>query len=171
MPALRRASIAPTEAQRVMDALRRIVRSLRQSARTADERLGISTAQLFVLHEVGRGEPLSINDLAARTLTDQSSVSVVVSRLVDRGLVKRGPSTRDARRMEVVLTAPGRALLRRAPEITQTRIIAGLERMPRRDRAALARLLTGLVDEMESASEVAPMFFEDPAPRARRRKR
>lgn len=159
---------ARSEGQLVMDALRRIVRSLRQSARTAEDRLGISTAQLFVLHEVGATTGLSINELAARTLTDQSSVSVVVTRLVERGLVKRHRSRADGRRMEVVLTPAGRALLRRAPEIAQARIIAGLARMPARDRAALARLLTGLVDGLESASRAAPMFFEDPQPRRSR---
>lgn len=169
--AARARSAQPDEATTVMIALRRIVRFLRLADREVEAACDVSAAQLFVLHVLLDAPAASLSEIAARTLTDQSSVSVVVSRLVDRGLVKRGPSTRDARRMEVVLTAPGRALLRRAPEITQTRIIAGLERMPRRDRAALARLLTGLVDEMESASEVAPMFFEDPAPRARRRKR
>lgn len=150
-----------SEAQLVMDALRRIVRSLRQSARAAEDRLGISAAQLFVLHEVGRGSRLSINELAARTLTDQSSVSVVVKRLAEKRLVERHPSAEDARRTEVMLTTKGRALLRNAPEATQVELIEGLARLAPDDRAALARLLTELVAGLESASSDAPMFFED----------
>ncbi|MBK7976957.1 MAG: winged helix-turn-helix transcriptional regulator [Deltaproteobacteria bacterium] len=144
-----------------MDALRRIVRSLRQSARAAEDRLGISAAQLFVLHEVGRGSKLSINELAERTLTDQSSVSVVVKRLAEKRLVERQPSAEDARRTEVMLTARGRALLRNAPEATQVELIAGLDRLAPADRASLARLLTELVAGLETASSAAPMFFED----------
>jgi DNA-binding MarR family transcriptional regulator len=160
-----------SEAQLVMDALRRIVRSLRQSARAAEDRLGISAAQLFVLHEVRRGIRLSINELAARTLTDQSSVSVVVKRLAERRLVERGPSPDDARRTEVVITARGRSLLKNAPEATQVEIIAGLDRLTAADRTALARLLTALVAGMETSSGDAPMFFEDPEPPRNRRRR
>ena len=50
----------------VMDALRRIVRALRISARAAEGRLGISGAQLFVLHQLANGDASSIEELAAR---------------------------------------------------------------------------------------------------------
>ena len=78
-----------TDSARVLDAIRRLVRHLRLADRAAQGELGISGAQLFVLVELGKTGSLSLNDLAARTRTDQSSVSVVVSRLVDAGLVTR----------------------------------------------------------------------------------
>ncbi len=150
-----------------MDALRRVVRELRQSSRAAEERLGISGAQLFVLHEVARHSHLSINELAERTLTDQSSVSVVVKRLAARGLVERRVSRADARRTEVAITQAGKALLRGAPEVTQVRLLSGLERLPPADRATLARLLGELVGGMESRPGRPPMFFEEPRTRSR----
>ena len=98
-----------------MEGLRRIVRSLRHSARLTERRLGISAAQLFVLHEVAANERCSINELAERTLTDQSSVSLVVTRLERAGYVERHVSPSDGRRTEVVLTRAGRRLPGRAP--------------------------------------------------------
>src|SRR5262249_54251271 len=92
----------------VMDALRRIVRALRISARAAEGRLGISGAQLFVLHQLANGGASSIDELAARTHTHQSSVSVVVSRLADRGLAVRRTAPDDARRTAIALTSAGR---------------------------------------------------------------
>src|SRR5215831_20040400 len=114
----------------VMDALRRIVRALRLSARAAEGRLGISGAQLFVLHQLADGDASSIDELAARTLTHQSSVSVVVSRLAERGLVIRRTARDDARRTEIALSAAGRAMLRRAPESLQEHLLRALTRMP-----------------------------------------
>ena len=76
-----------TDSARILDAIRRLVRHLRLADRAAQSELGISGAQLFVLFELGKTPALSLNDLAARTRTDQSSVSVVVSRLVDAGLI------------------------------------------------------------------------------------
>ena len=73
----------------VMDALRRIVRTLRISARAAEARLGISSAQVFVLQQLKKQDASSIDELAERTLTHQSSVSAVVGRLAARGLVTR----------------------------------------------------------------------------------
>src|SRR5579885_2556290 len=78
-----------TDSFLVVDALRRLVRELRDSARLAQGRTAITGAQLFVLRALAAEPGLSINELAERTMTHQSSVSVVVSRLVARGLVTR----------------------------------------------------------------------------------
>jgi DNA-binding MarR family transcriptional regulator len=144
-----------------MDALRRIVRALRRSARLTEASLGISAAQLFVLHEVAAAGIESINALAERTLTDQSSVSLVVTRLEQRGLVARRDSPHDRRRTGVVVTAAGRRLLDRAPEVTQVRLLGGLARMTTTERTTLARLLASLVGAIEETDVVPPMFFED----------
>lgn len=144
-----------------MDGLRRIVRALRQSARLTEARLGISAAQLFVLHEVAAAGAESINALAERTLTDQSSVSLVVTRLERRGLVARRDDPGDRRRTAVAVTAAGRRLLARAPEVTQLRLLGALARMPAADRTTLARLLSALVGAVEETDAVPPMFFED----------
>src|SRR4051812_1910780 len=71
----------PDEAREVLNALRQIVRSLRVSSRAAEQSVGLSGAQLFVLQCLARHSPCSVNELAVHTATDQSSVSVVVSRL------------------------------------------------------------------------------------------
>src|SRR3954469_12090924 len=102
---------ASAEARRVLNALRHIVRSLRISSRNAEQRVGLSGAQLFVLQCLSRQSPCSVNELSARTATDQSSVSVVVSRLVASGHVKRSASKVDRRSVELSLTAAGAALL------------------------------------------------------------
>jgi len=140
--------------------LRLLVRELRVSARDAEKRLGISGAQLFVLQCLGRDDVLSMNELAERTHTDQSSVSVVVSRLVERELVLRSPSSEDARRAEVRLTASGRRLVRFAPEATQVRLAQALAAMSPRACDRLGQGLSELVAQM--GLEGSPrMFFEE----------
>ena len=155
----------------VMDALRRLVRALRLSARAAEKTAGISGAQLFVLQELAAAPVDSLGALAARTHTDQSSVSVVVRRLVEHGLVARRHAITDARRIELALTAPGRAVLRRAPEPVQKRLLAALARLSPPRRRALARTLTEIAQAAVPEGERPGMFFEEePAGRARRRR-
>jgi MarR family transcriptional regulator, lower aerobic nicotinate degradation pathway regulator len=149
--------------QMVFDAIRLLVRSLRESSRAAERKVGLSGAQLFVLQTLKRTGPVSLQDLAIHTATHQSSVSVVVSRLVDRSLVSRKPDPRDRRRLVLSLTASGAIRLRRSPSLAQQRLIEGLDRMSARDRRQLALLLQRLVVKM-GIERVAPsMFFEEPS--------
>ncbi len=154
----------------VMDSIRRIVRLLRVSARASERLVGISGAQLFVLQQLAEAGPCSIGELAEATLTHQSSVSVVVSRLIERGFVSRRASEADGRRAEVMLTPAGRALLRRAPPMAQAHLISGLRRMGAAERGALAQGLSALVREIGADAQAPTLFFEDEAP-PRRRKR
>lgn len=145
----------------VLDDLRKIVRDLRVTAREAERAAGISGAQLFVLQVLADGRVTSMNELAERTYTDQSSVSVVVRRLVEGGLVARKSSSEDARRVELQLTAAGRTLLRRVPEPMQMRMVSALQRMKGTDLEALRRGLGALVAAVGLETERAEMFFDD----------
>jgi DNA-binding MarR family transcriptional regulator len=142
------------EIVRVVDALRSIVQSLRISGRVAEQQVGISSAQLFILEELAARPAQSINELAERTFTHQSSVSMVVSRLAESHLVSRTSSPGDARRLSISLTAAGRALLRRAPDTAQARLVEGLCTLDKSELRGLADYLSTL-DEIlvESASE------------------
>ncbi len=151
-----------------MDGLRRIVRTLRLSAAAAEKDLGISGAQVFVLQKLREAPCASIAELAARTVTDPSSVSVVVARLAASGLVKRTPAAGDARRAEITLTTKGAALVRAAPEATQKQLIDALLRLSPSLRTGLAKGLTGLVLEMGIGHKPELFFEERTATKAKR---
>jgi DNA-binding MarR family transcriptional regulator len=160
--------LADGSTRAVLDGLRHVVRTLREASREAERTVGLSAAQLFVLHRLAGGGPLSVNDLAARTFTHQSSVSVVVAKLARRGLVARARAEGDARRLEISLTPAGRAVLSRAPAATQERLIDALARLGRPTRDRLARDLQRLLEVMGVEAGPAPMLFESPAPSKRR---
>jgi len=152
---------ATPQAREVLNSLRHIVRSLRVSSRDAEQRVGLSGAQLFVLQCLSRQSPCSVNELAAATATDQSSVSVVVSRLVARGYVKRVTSKLDRRSVELSLTPAGRTLLLAAPEAAQERLLLALSQLKRSEISLLSSLL-GKVVELAQVSQGAPsLFFEE----------
>jgi DNA-binding MarR family transcriptional regulator len=159
--ASQRARAAPAaDVGAALDALRRIVQGLRLSAAHAERATGLSGAQLFVLQQLAEAPAQSLNELALRTRTHQSSVSTVVSRLAARGLVSRRRDAADARRLVLDLTPAGRTLLGGAPETVQTRLIAALERLPRSGLKPLATSLNDLVRAAGMEAEPAPLFFE-----------
>jgi len=157
-----------SDSQRILDSIRRLVRMLRVSDRQAQTELGVSGAQLFVLTELGKTPAQSLNDLATRTLTDQSSVSVVVTRLVQAGFVTRDRDARDARRLVLNLTRSGRALLQKAPPVPQQRLLAVLDRLSDDERKKFADTFEEFVENVGGDEGPAPMFFEDD-PSARQR--
>jgi len=160
-PGERKRAQSQTEVRDILDSIRRLVRTLRVSARTAEQEVGLSGAQLFVLQTIGKTEALTLGGLAERTRTDPSSVSVVVGRLVSRGLVKRKRDTEDARRLRHSLTPAGRALFRRAPDAAQEKLLEALGKLGVAERRTLARLLVTLTAEMGLEGAEAPMMFDE----------
>jgi DNA-binding MarR family transcriptional regulator len=154
--------MAPDEdISRSMDAVRAVVRALRINTRAIELEIGISLAQLFVLQQVAQRPATSLNDLAERTATHQSSVSVVVRRLVDRGLVTRRTDTVDKRRVQIELTPDGEKLLVGAPETIQTRLVTALERLAPAERKTLSQLLSKWLDAAKISYASPPMMGED----------
>lgn len=149
------------DSRRIADSVRRIVRALRLASRRAETRFGLTSAQLFVLQALKGGSSLTVNELAERTYTHQSSVSTVLTKLAERGLLSRTRSRSDARRREVRIAAPGRRLLKRHIELGQSRLFAGIAKLPHRERRTLAVLLEKLVRESGFAGLPAKMFFEE----------
>src|SRR5678810_901153 len=136
-----------TSSAGTLGALRRLVRALRLADRAAESRLGLSAAQLFVLERLSEGPVGSMAELAGRTLTDASSVSVVVHRLAQRGLVVCAVASDDARRT--------------APRSPQADLLVALEQLNGTERKELEQLLERVVRGM-GIDETAPtpMFFE-----------
>ncbi len=123
--------------------------------------IGVSSAQLFALRQIALHPGQSLSDIAASTVTTQSSISEVVTRLVQRGLLVRNVAADDRRRTELELTKTGRASLAKAPETAQEKLLAGFLKLP----AGKQRFLAAGIDEWIEAAgfqDLAPtMFFEE----------
>ena len=150
------------EVRATLDAFRRIVQALRVGR---DGRVpGVSGAQLFALQQIADHPDASVGDIAARTFTHQSSVSVVIQRLVEAQLVAKVPAQDDRRRTRLTLTAKGRRALARVPGTVQEDLVAAIASLRPSDRRALARLMTGIAGAVAPAERLKhpPMFFEEP---------
>lgn len=148
------------EGRHVLDSIRRLLQELRWADREAESRLGLSGAQLFVLERLGESDGMSVNELAKRTRTHQSSVSVVVHRLAEKRLVTRKASALDRRRAELSLTSAGRRMLVRSVHSPQDRLIEAVESMPAVRRKQLAERLAEVVETMGLSDSLPGMFFE-----------
>jgi DNA-binding MarR family transcriptional regulator len=146
----------------IMDGVRAVVRALRINTRAIEKQLGISLAQLWVLQILAERPAESLNELAIATATHQSSVSVVVRRLVDSALVTRTTAHHDKRRVRIELTDAGRSLLGKAPPTVQVSLVSGLRRMAPERRQQLASLMRDwLTTSGMDLANAPPMLMED----------
>lgn len=148
------------DVQPILDGIRRIVQGLRVTSRKARWRSRLTSAQLFVLRRLAEADGMSINELAARTFTHQSSVSVVASRLVERRLVDRRLDPRDGRRRLLVLTSAGRRALASTPYVAQERLVDAVLTLSASARRQTGAALTRMADAM-AAGRRPEMFFEE----------
>lgn len=150
-----------SEVAEIMDSIRHIFKALRVASIQFEKAVGLSAAQMFVLKKVHEEPWLSINDLALRTTTHQSSVSVVVKKLEERGLVCRAASPEDSRRSIIALTPTGEQILGKAPKMVQESMIEALQSMSPKKTQELSLLLNEFISNAGLAEGgPAPMFEE-----------
>lgn len=102
-------------------------------------------AALRSLHDQG---PLSVRRLADACAMDAATASRQLQPLVEEGLVERRAVEGDARQVELVLTARGRAIYERIVDYRLDQLTSVLATWPEDDRAALTTLVTRLVGDL-----------------------
>jgi DNA-binding MarR family transcriptional regulator len=149
------------DAALVMDSLRRVVRALRAMGDDAARDLGVTAAQLFVLRQLAEQPGQSLGELARRTLTRESSVSEVVSRLVAAGLVDRVADPSDRRRIALTLTHEGSRVASRAPVTVQENLVRAFRSLTPAERRGLADGFEAWLAAAGLQDAPTTMFFED----------
>jgi len=141
-------------AARPLDALmkfRIIINAVKRHFRWVEEQCGINGAQLWALWEIGRTRAMRVSELAAAMAMHQSSTSNLVERLARSGLIARRRNASDRRVVELVLTARGAALLRRAPRPARGLLPEALHRLPPATLGQLDAALAAVLRTMTTA--------------------
>lgn len=107
------------------------------------EPLGLTHPQYLVMLALWEHSPRTLGDLAHTLLLEPATLSPLLKRLEEQGLVVRARNPRDERALEVTLTPEGRALRDRATAVPG----AVLERlgMPVAELEDIRDTLTGLI--------------------------
>jgi DNA-binding MarR family transcriptional regulator len=126
-------------AARLRLAVNRLARRLRHEGET-----GISPSQLSALATVDRSGPMTLGDLAAVEQVRPPSMTRIVSRLEEGGLVDRQASEQDRRVARVRVTAAGRQLLQRSRTRKDAYLARRLQTLDAADRALMGEAVAVL---------------------------
>jgi DNA-binding MarR family transcriptional regulator len=131
---------------RVLDLTRFLIARLREQELA---RFGITPEQAYVLDILSDGEGSStINEIVKITARRHHSISTLVRRMIDQGLVSRSTNTIDRRKLDIHITEKGRRLYSTITKDSIIDVFSSLDK-PRRKQ-----LEEGLLELMKSADIV-----------------
>lgn len=144
---------------RVLSALRRLIRATDLDAKQIARRTGLTTSQLLVLDLLADREELTIGSIATRVGLAQGTVTTMIDRLEQRGLVARRRGANDRRQVKVSLASTGAELLETAPTVLQTRFLKQFGQLPDWEKHAILAVLLRLADLMDAEDlDAAPVL-------------
>jgi DNA-binding MarR family transcriptional regulator len=133
----------------VLNPLRRIVRAIDLQSRQLVRRHGLTGPQNMLLRELAQTGAVTVGRLAERISLSQATVTDILNRLEQRGLVLRMRSTDDKRCVQVSLTRAAEQLLQAAPPVLQEQFLDrfhALEPWEQHQIVAVLQRVAGMMD-------------------------
>lgn len=113
--------------------------------------LGVSRAQWTVLVRLDRNEGLKQSELADVLDLQPISLTRLLDRLAENGLIERRPDPNDRRANRLYLTPAARPLLERLSELSKGLMETVLAKLDRTSREQLLRDLSVMKDNLRAA--------------------
>lgn len=153
---------AITLEDRIVAAIRRVMRAVELHSRSLIEQYGLTGPQLATLQEVERSGPLAASCLARAVHLGNATMTGILGRLEKRGLVDRTRGETDRRTVLVSITAGGLAVLTRAPSLLQDRFRAELSGLQEWEQMMMLANLQRIASMMDAqALDAAPHLVAD----------
>lgn len=128
-------------AQTALVALRRILRVTEFNVRKLAEQSDLTTSQLLVMQNLARASKALPSAIARAIDVKQATVTALVNKLEDEGLVSRRRDTEDRRRVWIELTDAGQSTLKKSPDLLQSRFEHGFEQLQEWEQAMIITTL------------------------------
>jgi len=135
----------PSPADQALISLRRILKAVEAQARTLARDTSLTPSQIVVLKELAARESVQPGELARSAGLKQATISILLDRLEERGLIQRTRGDEDRRTVRVQVTPDGRRVLADAPDLLQSEFGGRFERLPGWEQAYINAALTRLV--------------------------
>lgn len=132
----------------VLMKFRLIINSTKRHFKWVEQQCGINGAQLWALWELHRAPGVRVTELADAMAVHQSTVSILLNKLVKAKLIERKRSGDDQRVVKLSITEAGKKLLRRAPKPARGVLPEALHHLPQSALVSLDNLLGHVLKEM-----------------------
>ena len=145
-----------SEVLQFMRTLWAVVHGLQRASKRMEQEAGVTGPQRLVLRVVGLFPGVSPGDLARLLHVHPSTLTGVLQRLVERGLLVRTAEKEDRRRALLSLTPAGTRLNRLRKGTVESAVTAALQKMRPGERRAAQRAMVVLAEGLDGSPAGAP---------------
>lgn len=136
-----------------MQRLWALTNALQASSKRMETELGVTGPQRLALRLLGRMPGVSPSVLAEALRVHPSTLTGVLKRLEDAGMLARSADPDDARKSRLALTTKGKAMDRERAGTVEAAVRRAMARATDADLQATERVLGVLVEELKRGSE------------------
>jgi DNA-binding MarR family transcriptional regulator len=145
---------------RILIALRKVIRAVNLYSYDLSRKQGLTTPQLVCLHAVAKMGNITLTELTQAVNLSASTVNGIVDRLEAKQYLIRQRSSRDQRRVHLILTEAGRGIVSSSPELLQDQLSKSLSGLPEPELLTITHSLERIVELMGSKNmDASPNLF------------
>jgi DNA-binding MarR family transcriptional regulator len=140
----------PDRIQDVVHLMRKLMQAGERYTKELNKKFSVSAPQVACLLALLDNGPISPSQIAKKIMVESSTVTGIIDRLEQKGLVARTRVSQDRRVITVELTEAGRRLAENAPPPIQHKIVKGLRKLEEADRAQIIDALSRLTEMIDA---------------------
>ena len=147
----------------VIQKLRIVFKGVQAHSKKVEKLCGLSSAKLWMLHEIEGTSGIKVSQLAAALSIHPSTCSNMLDKLEEKRLIHRDRSKTDQRSVHLYITEEGRRHLGKAPPPTQGKLSKALSQLSPSQLSKLDSGLEALVDALhveDDQAGLAPLLGE-----------
>lgn len=144
--------------------IRKIVRSINLESKRIEKNHGISIPQLLCLNFLSEQNAMQSTSTKIKDFLqlNASTVTGIISRLQQKGMVAKLPNLEDKRSSTIALTRKGNELIQNTPDLLHQRLSNKLDQLPEQEIKSLQQNLDLIIELLEITNiDAAPLISDD----------
>ncbi len=146
-----------TKKQTIIKQIRILFKAVQNHSRNVEKVCGLSSAKLWMLHEVAQNPGIRVSQLARLLSIHPSTCSNVLDKIEAKGLIYRDRSKADQRTVHLFATEKGQQLLDSAPSPPQGQLSSALEKLSEKQVTMLEISLNDFIEALHFDDTSAAM--------------
>lgn len=134
-----------------------IIKAIQQHSHMVETLCGVSSAQLWMIWELGKTQGMKVTELAKALSIHHSTASSLLDKLARKDLIKRERISQDQRVVTVSLTPKAREILAFSPSPPRGILQNALFELPEQTLLVLNQNLDQLIEKMQIIDDMASM--------------
>jgi DNA-binding MarR family transcriptional regulator len=142
--------VAVNRVREVVFQIRKLMQAGERYTKALNKKFNVSAPQVATLLTLFDEGPLSPSMIARHIMVNSSTVTGIIDRLEQKGLVFRLRNSPDRRIVTVELTESGKKLAQNAPPPIQQKIVEGLSQLSEQEMNSIVQSLTRLTEMVDA---------------------